>query len=177
MENEKIKLTKRLVIEVYKRSYFYRYFKINLFSVIYLIAFIIWYDDLYRYMTVDLKSVLTVLIVFPAVALILIFVLILHTLELLRVLKGSFYITTDKIIKCEETKYKRYLGRTDTPNLQFEKYGRYSLYKAYSPLKRKIVSAQDQLYEAYVDDIYYVAVTNKNKEIIAAFNPKDYTDI
>lgn len=178
MKDNKIQITKKLVIDIYIRSYFFRYFALNLFSVIYITALILWYDDLINiiinFMPFELDNFITVFLIFPICGLLFLYDLISTALEITRVLKGNFYISTDKVITRQETPKRSRVKKFNHLKLKFEKYGNFSIRRTYSPLKKKFVSAKAQLNEAYIGDVYHVAVMNKKRNIISIFNPNDY---
>ena len=176
MESNKIQITKKLVIDTYKSAVFYRYFATTLFCVIYISAFILWYDNLLKIIpfAFAMKELIILFIILPVSCLICIVELIMMIVEITRVLKGNFFITTDKIIERQATRKKMRVDSFNYRRLKFEKYGNYYVHKEYLPFKKKFVSAREQLNEAYLGDVYYVAVTNKNKRIIAVLNTKIY---
>ena len=178
MENKKIKLTKELVIRIYKRSYFRSHFARILFLSIYLIAFVLWYDDLlklYVYAIPDFKSVVRILIVVPFSALIAIIDLISKIVERKNVLRGKFFITTDEIVEREDAHFGPKFQHNKSRNFKFKNYGHHWIQKSvYSPAEKRFVTGKEQLNRAYLGDIYYIAVTNKNKKIIAIFDTDNY---
>ena len=178
MENKKIKLTKELVISIYKRSYFRSHFARILFLSIYLIAFVLWYDELLTlllYTTPNLKFLVKVVFVIPICALIAIIDLISKIVERKNVLRGKFFITTDEIVEREDAHFGPKFQHNKSRNFKFKNYGYHWIQKSvYSPAEKRFVTGKEQLNRAYLGDVYYVAITNKNKRIIAVFDTDSY---
>lgn len=174
---EKTNLTKELIIDSYKRSFVFNSLGINIFSIAYLTAFCLWFDDLLKFMVrypLGLKTMWTILIFIPVSAILFAAHLVSMVLEYIRVLKGEFFITTDNVIKREKAGMRHRPKRADPHSLNFEKYGRFTLYRTYFKAKNKFVSSDEQMSSAYLDDCYYVAVLNKNKKIVAAYRTEEY---
>ena len=180
MEKEKIKLTKELVISIYKRSYFRSHFARILFLSIYMIAFVLWYDDLsmlFLYTAPNLEFLVDVVIVFPVCALVAVIDLISQIIERRRVLKGDFFITTDKIVRRQGARSSPKIQYNRSHNFKFKNYGCHWIGKVmYSPIEKRFITGKEQLNRAYLGDIYYIAVTNKNKKIIAIFDTDNYSE-
>ena len=121
------------------------------------------------------KSAVRVLIVVPFCALIAVIDLISKIVERKNVLRGNFFITTDEIVEREDAHFGPKFQHNKSRNFKFKNYGCHWIQKSvYSPKEDKFISGKEQLNRAYLGDVYYVAITNKNKRIIAAFDTDSY---
>ena len=100
------------------------------------------------------------------------------------VLRGKFHICSDELVKREPPKYcprRRYFSKKVgfyyneglSYRLYFKTYGVHKLYRTTPPFEKGSVSPKKQYDEAYLGDIYFVAVVKG--EIVCAYNSKYYT--
>ena len=170
MENGKILLTKELVISFYKRSLFHRLYTCA-FAVVYLVLYFVSLGFLLKMSTYSF-SILGGIGMLSLFALIFLCEIIYVSSQVVKVLKGKFYITTDKIKERKRPHTKR--NRARNPLFIFEKYGHFYINKAYSFKDKKAVAAREQFKKAYDGDIYYVAIMHKSRNIIAVFDADEY---
>lgn len=168
MIKEKTEITKELVITQYKKSFINRYISTYIWTLIIYAIFAITLCLMAAKNLFSNPVAYYLIIMFSPFIMIFGYNTLKSIVELVKVLSGKFYITTDKIIEKREAGNARH-----APNypdfIKFETYGYYSLRKAFSILTKKYVSAKSQLNDAYLGDTYYVAIIN-HKKIIAIFS-------
>ena len=177
MDDNKIKITKELVKQQYKRSFFHKHFFGYLLSLFYISLFagVLLALMLHNVLNNPL-SIIILFIFFPG-ALLGVWEITASAIEFMRVLHGNFFITTDKISMRQREKLKWYgdLRFMNFPaNFRFERYGNFYFGSTFFSTEKKTVAIHKQFNEACLGDTYYVAVLNKNKRIIAVFNSENY---
>ncbi len=146
---EKFEITKELVITQYKKSFIHRYISTYIWTMF---VYVIFLAILCLMAT---KGLFSNPVAYYPIVLFLPFIIIfgVNTIksiaELIKVVSGKFYITTDKIIEKKEAGNARH-----APNypdfMKFETYGYYSLFKTFSAFSKTYVSAKMQLNKAYL---------------------------
>ncbi len=105
--------------------------------------------------------------------------------KLICVLRGKFYICSDEVVERKAPPKHRFsrkylhakdkFGYNEGPyyRLCFKTYGVHNLYRIIAPFEKGTVSPKERYDEAYLGDIYYVAVVRG--EVVCAYNSKYYT--
>lgn len=177
MDDNKIKITKDLVKQQYKRSFFHKHFADYFISLFMISLFTGVFLALMLHNVLNNPLSIIILFIFFLGALLGVWEITDSTIEFMRVLHGDFFITTDKISMRQEEKANWHgnLGFSISPaNFRFERYGNFYFGRTFFSTEKKTVAIHKQFNEAYLGDIYYIAVLNKNKRIIAVFNSENY---
>lgn len=179
---EKYKLTKEYVKKQCCMNFlFSEWFNIHIF-VLNMVVLIVWLRIMAEKEFFENIVAYLILVFFAVVTIVYAAHLLSSSVNLIRVMRGKFHICSDELVKRKPRKYysrrNRYHARDEfgakegTYRLCFKTYGVYELYSTITPFEKGIVSPKKQYDEAYLGDIYYVAVVRG--EIVGAYNSKYY---
>lgn len=182
---EKIKLTKEYVKKQFIKTLFYKRIKNYIASTGFLIlaGIILWFMASYNLFSNPIAYY--PLLMFAPFIIAAVYTYIFPMFELIKIMQGKFFITTDEVTERMEKSYnpnrKNYeithkYNQGNPHQLWFKQYGCYDLHRMFLPFENKTISAKRQLEDTYLGDVYYLAVLRGSEPKIAMiFDSKYYT--